>query len=137
MGCHPRPRLLIADDCRWVAEACKSLLQPEFDVVGIVNNGGTLLQSALELKPDAVLLDVNMPVAGGLDAGEQLRQRLPEVKIVYWTVDTDAALAAEALRRGASGYIYKNAAASELPAALREVLAGRCYVSALIGDPRW
>jgi DNA-binding NarL/FixJ family response regulator len=127
-----RARLLIADDHELVAEACKNLLEPEFDVVGIVNDGRALLRSALELKPDVAVVDIAMPLLNGLDAGEQLKQLLPSTKIVYLTMNTDAAIAADAFRRGASAYLPKTAAASELITAIREVLEDRSYLSPLI-----
>ncbi len=132
MECDPRPRLLIADDHNLVAEACKSLLEPQFEVIAIANDGRSLVHAALELKPDVLVVDVAMPLLNGLDASEQIKQLLPEVKIVFLTMNTDAAIAAEAFRRGASGYLPKSAAAVELIAAIREVLAGRCYLSPLI-----
>ena len=70
-------RLLIADDYRLVAEACKEMLQPEFDIVGIVTDGRALVQAALELKPDVAIMDVSMPHLNGLDAAEQIKRKLP------------------------------------------------------------
>lgn len=132
MKCDPRPRLLIADDHNLVAEACKNLLEPQFEVIAIVNDGRSLLRAALELKPDVLVVDIGMPLLNGLDASEQIKQAFPEVKIVFLTMNTDAAIAAEAFRRGASGYLPKSAAAAELIGAIREVLAGRSYLSPLI-----
>ncbi len=132
MELQSRARLLIADDHELVAEACKNLLEPEFEVVGIVNDGRALLRSALELKPDVAVVDIAMPLLNGLDAGEQLKQLLPSTKIVYLTMNTEAAVAADAFRRGASAYLPKTGAAAELITAIREVLAGRSYLSPLI-----
>lgn len=124
-----RPRVLIADDHTLVAESCKKLLEGEFEVVGTVADGRALLRAVPELRPDVAVVDVAMPLLNGLDAGEQLRQTAPQVKLVFLTMNTDADLAAEAFRRGASGYLLKTCAASELSAAIREVLKGKSYVS--------
>ncbi len=129
---HHRSRLLIADDHELVAEACKGLLEPEFEVVGIVNDGRALLKASAELKPDAIIIDIGMPVLNGLDAGEQAKQARHNVKLVYLTMNLNAEMAAEAFRRGASAYLPKHAAASELVTAVRTVLRGKSYLSPLI-----
>ncbi len=125
-------RLLIADDHTLVAEAFKNLLEPEFEVVGIANDGRSLLRAARELKPDVFVVDIGMPLLNGLDAAEQIKDEFPKAKIIFLTMNTDAAIAADAFRRGASGYLVKNAAASELLVAIRDVLDGKSYLSPLI-----
>lgn len=127
-----RTRVLIADDHVLVAEACGRLLEPEFEVIGIVNNGRTLLKTAAELKPDIVILDIGMPELNGLDAGDHLKRMLPSLKLVYLTVNTAPDVAAEAFRRGASAYIVKQCAASELLTGVRRVLKGESYLSPLV-----
>jgi DNA-binding NarL/FixJ family response regulator len=127
-----RARLLIADDHTLLAEACKSLLEPEFEVVGIVNNGRALLRLACELKPDVVVVDVAMPQLNGLDAGDQIRHLLPATKIVFLTMNMSPEVAAEAFRRGASGYIVKSSAAEELVRAIRRALRSESYMSSAI-----
>ncbi len=125
-------RLLIADDHTLVAEAFKNLLEPEFEVVGIANDGRSLLRAARELKPDVFVVDIGMPLLNGLDAAEQIKDEFPKAKIIFLTMNSDPAIAADALRRGASGYLVKNAAASELLVAIRDVLEGKSYLSPLI-----
>jgi DNA-binding NarL/FixJ family response regulator len=124
-----RPRVLIADDHNLVAELCKQLLETEFDVVGVASNGRALVQVASELKPDVIVLDIAMPVLNGLDAGQQAKEILPAVKLVYLTVNPDAEVAAEAFERGASAYLVKTCASDELVRAVREALRGHTYVS--------
>jgi DNA-binding NarL/FixJ family response regulator len=124
-----RPSILIADDHNLVAELCKRLLETEFDVVGVVSDGRALLRAALEMKPDGIVLDIAMPVLNGLDAGRQVKEMLPAVKLVYLTMNTDMEVAAEAFERGASGYLLKSCAAVEMVVALREVLRGKSYIS--------
>jgi DNA-binding NarL/FixJ family response regulator len=124
-----RSRVLIADDHNLVAELCKRLLETEFDVVGMVSDGRALVRAAERLRPDVVVIDIAMPILNGLDAGRQLKEILPNVKLVYLTMNTDADVAAEAFRRGASGYLLKTCAASEMVLAVRQVLRGRTYVS--------
>ena len=124
-----RSRILIADDHNLVAELCKRLLETEFDVVGVVSDGRALLRSAIELKPDVIVLDIAMPVLNGLDAGRQVNELLPAVKLVYLTMNPDTDVAAEAFQRGASGYLLKTCAAAEMVHAVREVLRGKSYLA--------
>jgi DNA-binding NarL/FixJ family response regulator len=124
-----RSRLLIADDHTLLAEACKSLLEPEFQVVGVVNNGRELLRRAEELKPDVVILDIAMPQLNGLDAGDQLKRSLPSCKLVFVTMNTEPDVAAEAFRRGASAYVVKSSTAGELVTAVRRALRSESYLS--------
>jgi DNA-binding NarL/FixJ family response regulator len=124
-----RSRVLVADDHNLVAELCKRLLEPEFQVVGTVSNGRDLVRAAAELKPDVIVVDIAMPVLNGLDAGKQVKEALHAVKLVYLTMNTDPELALEAFDRGASGYLLKTCAASEMVLAVREVLRGKTYVS--------
>ncbi len=124
-----RPRILIADDHTLVADLCRQLLQTEFEVVGTVNNGRALVRAAAELKPDVIVVDVAMPILNGLDAGQQVKENCPAVKLVFLTMNSEIELAAEAFRRGASGYLLKTCAASEMVTAVHEVLRGRTYMS--------
>jgi DNA-binding NarL/FixJ family response regulator len=127
-----RSRILIADDHNLVAELCKQLLETEFEVVGIVSDGRALVRVAGELKPDVIVVDVAMPVLNGLDAGQQVKGMLPAVKLVYLTMNPDIEVAAEAFRRGASGYLLKTCAAAEMVLAVREVLRGKSYMSSTL-----
>jgi DNA-binding NarL/FixJ family response regulator len=127
-----RPRIVIADDHILFAEACKNLLEPEFEVVGIVPDGRALTQAVSELRPDLVLLDISMPELNGLDAGEQIKQKNRAVKLVYITQTIAPDVAAEAFRRGASGYLIKHCTADELAIAVRGVLRGESYLSPLV-----
>jgi DNA-binding NarL/FixJ family response regulator len=129
-----RTSILMADDHTLILEAFKRLLEPEFDVVGTVTDGRSLLEAASELKPDVILLDISMPLLNGLDAGTRLKQLLPAIKLVYLTMDQDPGLAAEAFRLGASGYLVKNSTADELLHAIHEVIKGRSYVTPLVTE---
>jgi DNA-binding NarL/FixJ family response regulator len=124
-----KARILLADDHTLVAEAFKRLLEPEFEVVGTVEDGRQLLRAAAELKPDLALIDLNMPLLNGLDAGAQLKQALPGVKIIVLTMTEDADIAEEAMSNWASGYLLKKSAGSELLIAVRNVLHGETYVT--------
>jgi DNA-binding NarL/FixJ family response regulator len=124
-----RPRIVIADDHTLVAELCKKLLETEFDVISTVSDGRALVRVSGELKPDVIVVDVAMPVLNGLDAGRQVREMLPAVKLIFLTMNPDIEVAAEAFRRGAHGYLLKTCAASELVLAVRDVLRGKSYMS--------
>src|SRR3954447_25642540 len=127
-----RPRILLADDHRLLREAFAQLLETGCDNVGAVADGRALLAAAQELRPDIVVLDIAMPLLNGLDAARQLKGMMPEVRLIFLTVSEDPALAAEAFRVGASGYLLKNSAASELFQAIQEVSQGRSYVTPLV-----
>jgi DNA-binding NarL/FixJ family response regulator len=126
-----RPRVLLADDHRMLREAFARLLEPDYDVVGQAADGRALLSAAKELRPDVVVLDIGMPLLNGLDAARILKQKMPDVKIVFLTVSEDPDLAAEAFRAGASGFLLKNSAASELIQAVAEALQGWTYITPL------
>jgi DNA-binding NarL/FixJ family response regulator len=127
-----RPRILLADDHTMIVEALQHLLQNEFDVVGAVSDGHALLKAAARLRPDVAVVDVGMPLLNGLDAGRRLKSLQPALKIVYVTQNQDPRYAEAALNQGASGYLLKSSAASELKNAIRQALKGGCYVSPLL-----
>jgi DNA-binding NarL/FixJ family response regulator len=125
-------RILLADDHTLLVEAIKGLLEPEFEVAGVFPDGRALIDAVCDLNPDLVVMDISMPMLNGLDAGRRLKQMRPAVKIIYLTMNDDPDLAAEAFRLGASGYVLKTCASSELVLAIREALRGRCYVTPLV-----
>lgn len=127
-----RPRVLLAEDHALLLDAFTKLLEPHCDVVGTAGDGRELLEAAQKLEPDVVVADISMPLLNGLEAGRRLKELLPNTKLVFVTVNEDPDLAAEALRLGASAYVLKKSAASELFHAIREVLAGRSYVTPLV-----
>jgi DNA-binding NarL/FixJ family response regulator len=133
-----RPRILLADDHKMVIEGLRSLLmEKNQDVVGVVADGRALLAAAPDLKPDVVILDINMPLMNGLDAAVKLKQLLPKVKIVFLTMKDDPNLAAAVLELGPVGYVLKHSAASELLTAITEVLRGRPYVTLRLKPENW
>ena len=126
-----RPRVLLADDHELLLGAFERLLAPECDIVGQVSDGRALVAAASTLQPDVIVLDIGMPLLNGLEAGRQIKRAQRNVKLVYLTMNEDPDLAAEAFRFGASGYVLKRSAASELMTAIREVTQGRSYVTPL------
>ena len=129
-----RPRILLADDHKLMAEALQHMLQSDFDVVGIVSDGRALIKAAAELKPELVVVDIGMPLLNGLDAADQLKALHPAIKVIFLTQNREPRFAVDAFRRKASGYLLKDSAVSELTTAIREVLDGRSYVSPLIAE---
>jgi DNA-binding NarL/FixJ family response regulator len=130
----PGPRVLLADDHNLLLGAFEKLLAPECEIVGTVSDGRALVVEAQRLKPDVVILDIAMPLLNGLDAGRQIKQLRKDVKLVFVTMNEDSDLAAEAFRAGASAYLLKRSAASELLLAVREVMKGRSYVTPLVTE---
>ena len=127
-----RSRVLIADDHSMVIDGLRALLEPEYEVVGAVNDGRAVLPAVQRLRPDVVIIDISMPLLNGLDCARQLRDAGCTAKILILTMHPDATLAQEALAAGASGYVLKSSPGSELKAALRDVLRGRIYLSAAV-----
>ena len=125
----PRPRVLLADDHRLVVEACVTLLEPECEVVGVVTDGRALLPEAIAQRPDVIVLDIGMPLLNGLDAGRQLKQSMPGLRLIFLTMNEDPDIAKEALALGASGFLLKTSAARELPEAIRTAMRGDTYVT--------
>lgn len=129
-----RARILLAEDHTLVAEAFQRLLEPHYEVVGIVADGRSLLKVAQQLKPDVAIIDIGMPLLNGLDAGRELKRLLPYIKIIFVTMNDDPDIASEARRFGASGYLLKTSASSELLKAVQEVLRGNSYLTPRISE---
>ncbi len=127
-----KPRVLLADDHALVLEGFKKLLEDRYEVVGMVENGRALLEVAAQAAPDIVLVDISMPLLNGIDATRQLKKLLPEVKIIVVTMHADSAYLNEAFKAGASGYLLKRSAGSELHQAMESVLSGNFYVTPLL-----
>jgi DNA-binding NarL/FixJ family response regulator len=130
-----RPRVLLADDHRLVAEGVKSLLTPEFELLDVVEDGRALVAAARKLRPDVIVADITMPHLNGLDALAILKKDNPTVKVVFLTMHKDVAYARRALDLGASGFVLKHSAPAELLGAIRAALNGKTYLTpALAGD---
>jgi DNA-binding NarL/FixJ family response regulator len=129
-----KPRVLLADDHTLLLGAFEKLLSTDCDIVGQVSDGRALVAAAETLRPDVIVLDISMPLLNGLEAGRQVKQKMRDVRLVFLTMNEDADLAAEAFRAGASAYLLKRSAASELSAAIREVMQGRSYVTPLVTE---
>jgi len=129
-----RTRILLADDHTMICAGFQKLLEPEFEVVGSVRDGRALLQAAADLKPDVVLVDVGMPLLNGLDAGRELKALMPNVKIIFLTMNPDPDVASEALRIGASGYLLKTSQEGELLRAVQSAVRGISYVTPQIAQ---
>ena len=127
-----KPRIILADDHKLLLDALTNLLATEFEIVGLFQDGKTLIDQAVSLAPDVVVLDIGMPVMNGLLAGKALKQAMPRVKLIYVTMNDDSDLAVEAFQLGASGYILKSSAAGELLHAIRAALTGGTYVTPLL-----
>lgn len=125
----PKRRLLIADDHAPVGKSLKALLEPEYEVLGLVANGAEVLESVRRDRPEALLLDLWMPGRNGLDLLTDLHREFPEVRVVILTMHADLVVAVEAMHRGAQAYLLKDSGYAELEEALREVFNGKSYLS--------
>ncbi len=127
-----RFRILLADDHPLVLEGVEKILEKEFDVVGKVEDGRALVAAAEQIKPDVIVTDMTMPLLHGLEASRQLRQLIPASKVIFLTMHADVAYAKEAFEAGASGYLLKRSAASELIEAIHTVVRGQSYLTPLV-----
>jgi DNA-binding NarL/FixJ family response regulator len=127
-----RPRVLLGDDHVMFCEGLRSIFEPHFDVVGIVENGQKLVADAERLQPDIVVADVSMPLLNGIGAARKLQKMKRPPKIVFLTMHADATFATEAFRAGASGYVLKSSPASEIVTAVQEAIRGRTHISSVI-----
>jgi DNA-binding NarL/FixJ family response regulator len=126
------PRVMLADDHELLLGAFETLLAGQCEIVGKASDGRALVAAADALKPDVIVLDIAMPLLNGLEAGRQIKHRMPDVKLIFLTMSEDVELAAEAFRAGASGYVLKRSATSELATAIQEAMLGRSYITPLI-----
>jgi DNA-binding NarL/FixJ family response regulator len=127
-----KPRVLLADDHQIVIEGLKSLLGGEFEIVGSVEDGRALVDQAAALHPDLIVADISIPQLNGIEAARQIKKTDKKIKIVFLTMHLDATYAANAFEAGASGFVLKHSAPSELSTALHQAMKGQTYVSPLI-----
>lgn len=123
-----RQRILIADDHTLFAQLCKNLLESDFQVVGVVDNGRAMIEQARDLRPDIVVVDISMPLLNGLDAAKAVKEMAPRIKLVFISMCADVELAAEAFRRGASAFLLKTCTTTELVKAMHTVANGLTYL---------
>jgi DNA-binding NarL/FixJ family response regulator len=127
--------VLLADDHAIIAEGLARLIEDVAELVGRVNDGVRLVEEARRLRPDIVVADITMPGMSGIDAMRRLKAEGSEARFIFLTIHTEARLAAEAMRSGASAYLLKQAAGDELFDAIQAVAQGRTYLTPLItGD---
>lgn len=127
-----KARILLADDHRIVIEGLKKLLEPEYDVVGAVEDGRALIAAVDKLQPDVVVADISMPHLNGIEAVRHIKEKNPQIRVVILTMHHDVQYAARAFEAGASGFVLKVSAPSELITAIGEVLKGKTYVTPTI-----
>lgn len=124
-----RARILLADDHTLTLEGIKTILEPHHEIVGTVTDGRALIDAALRLKPDLIVLDITMPLLNGIDAAVQIKKSLPAAKLLFVTMHVNPAYLQSALRASGTGYVLKSAAREELLEAIQSVLNGRIYVT--------
>jgi DNA-binding NarL/FixJ family response regulator len=122
-------RVLLADDHPLTLEGLRAFLAPHIQSIGTVTDGRALVEAALRLKPELIILDITMPLLNGIDAAILIRKSLPDVKLLFVTMHVNPVYLESALRAGATGYVLKSAAREELLDAIRSVLKGNIYVT--------
>lgn len=134
---QPRPRLLIADDHAMFSDALRSYLEKSFEVIGQVPDGRALLNEAIRLKPDLVIVDVGMPLLNGLEAARRIRESTPKAKFIFLTMQDDPHLAAAALELGPVAFVLKHSGGLELLKAIDEVMHGHSYIAPKMRSENW
>jgi len=124
-----RARILLADDHTLTLEGIRAFIEPHHEIVGMVTDGRALVDAALRLQPDLIILDITMPLLNGIDAAVQIKKNLPEVKLLFLTMHVNPAYLEAALNAGGTGYVLKSGAREELLEAIKSVLNGRIYVT--------
>jgi CheY-like chemotaxis protein len=124
-----RSRVLLADDHPVVLEEICSILAPNYEIVETVADGRALVEAALRLKPDLIVVDITMPLLNGIEAAVQIKKSLHEMKVLFVTMHSSTAYLNAAFEAGGTGYVLKSGLRDELPDAVQSVLGGRTYVS--------
>jgi DNA-binding NarL/FixJ family response regulator len=122
-------RVVLADDHTIVLDGLRRILEPEVNIVGTATDGRQLVRLIEEFKPEVAVADISMPSLNGLEALRQCRSAHLRTRFIFLTANLEVGLATEAFRIGAAGYVLKVAAGEELLTAIREVLAGRTYIT--------
>ena len=128
-----RPRILLADDHALMLDGFCNLLKPKYSVVGTVEDGKELVEAAIRLKPDLIILDITMPLLNGIDAAREIRKHLPQVKLLFVTMHTGPTYLQAALEAGANGYAVKSSSRKEVLAAVEKVLGRSRYITPGLG----
>ena len=128
--------ILLADDHTVVRQGLRALLErePDLSVIGEAADGLDAVQHTERLRPDVLVVDLMMPGLGGLEVVRQVRQRVPGTRVVVLSMHANEAYVLEALRNGASGYVLKDAAVSDLAQAVRAAREGHHYLSPALSD---
>jgi len=127
-----RPRILLADDHALTLESICAVLAPHYEIAGSVVDGLALVEAALCLKPDLIVVDITMPHLSGILAARQIKISLPEMKLLFVTMHSSPAYLRAAFEAGATGYLLKCAVREELLEAAQSVLSGRTYISSAL-----
>lgn len=129
-----KTRILLADDHKFITEGLKSILEPEYEIAGIVYDGKELVKEAARLQPDVIVVDISMPKLNGIEAVRQIvKEEIPS-KIIVLTMHPDITYATRALEAGALGYVLKHSAPVELLQAIKKVLLGKKFITKKIKD---
>jgi DNA-binding NarL/FixJ family response regulator len=135
-----RQRILLADDHALMLDGFCNLLKPKFAVVGTAEDGKELVEAAIRLKPELIILDITMPLLNGIDAAREIRKHLPQVKLLFVTMHTGPTYLQAALEAGANGYAVKSSSRNEILDAVEKVLGGSRYITPGLGGDglnRW
>jgi DNA-binding NarL/FixJ family response regulator len=130
-------RLLLADDHAIFSDALRVFLGKDFDIVGVVSDGRALVDEAIKLMPDIVVVDVGMPLLNGLDAARRIKELAPKIRFIFLTMQDDPNLAAAALELGPVAFVLKHSAGPELLEAINEVMRGHSYLTPKLRAADW
>lgn len=127
-----RPRIIVADDHDAMLDTVLSLLQPDFDVVGTVNNGRDLIREVQRLQPDVIVLDIAMPILNGIEAAHEIREAGLTPRLVFLTVHEQSSFVTACFDEGALGYVTKSRLRTDLIPAIRDAISGHHFISSFL-----
>jgi DNA-binding NarL/FixJ family response regulator len=127
-------RVLLGDDHALILDGLRAALQPQFEIAGVAQDGKALVEAALRLHPELVVLDISMPLLNGFESARQIKKNLPSTKLIFLSQHVNPAYLKQALKIGASGYVLKSGATEELQKAIATVMRGKIYVTPAFGE---
>ncbi len=129
-----KTRVLLADDHKFITEGLKGILEPEYEVAGIVEDGQALVREARRLQPDVIVVDISMPKLNGIEAVRKIKEEGSEAKVIFLTMHPDVTYASRALEAGGDGFVLKHSAPEELLVAIEKALDNKTFITESVAD---
>jgi len=129
-----KTRVLLADDHKFITEGLKGILEPEYEIAGIVEDGQALVRETGRLQPDVIVVDISMPKLNGIEAVRKIKEEGSEAKVIFLTMHPDVTYASRALEAGGDGFVLKHSAPEELLVAIEKALDNKTFITESVAD---